>query len=77
MRILIVDDEKLARASACASCSNEIGGHAVVGEGMNGNEAVEKAAELNPDVVLMDIRMPGMDGLEAAMHLMGMDNRRA
>jgi len=73
MRILIVDDEKLAR-ERLRELLNEIGGHAVVGEGMNGNEAVEKAAELNPDVVLMDIRMPGMDGLEAAMHLMGMDN---
>jgi two-component system response regulator AlgR len=46
----------------------------VVGEAMNGTEAVEKSAEFNPDVLLMDIRMPGMDGLEAAMHLMGMEN---
>ena len=73
MRVLIVDDEKLAR-DRLRELLNEIGGHTVVGEGMNGNEAVEKAAELNPDVVLMDIRMPGMDGLEAAMHLMGMEN---
>ena len=73
MRVLIVDDEKLAR-DRLRELLNEIGGHVVVGEGMNGNEAVEKAAELNPDVVLMDIRMPGMDGLEAAMHLMGMEN---
>lgn len=73
MRVLIVDDEKLAR-DRLRELLNEIGGHVVVGEGMNGNEAVEKAAELNPDVVLMDIRMPGMDGLEAAMHLMGMES---
>ena len=72
MRGMIVDDEKLAR-ERLRELLNEIGGHSVIGEAMNGNEAVEKAAELNPDVVLMDIRMPGMDGLEAAMHLMGMD----
>lgn len=73
MRVLIVDDEKLAR-ERLRELLTEIGGHTVVGEGMNGNEAVEKASELNPDVVLMDIRMPGMDGLEAAMHIMGMEN---
>jgi len=73
MRVLIVDDEKLAR-ERLRELLNEIPGHAVVGEATNGNEAVEKTAELNPDVVLMDIRMPGMDGLEAAMHLMGMES---
>lgn len=73
MRILIVDDEKLAR-DRLRELVQEIGGHTVVGEGSNGNEAVEKASELNPDILLMDIRMPGMDGLEAAMHLMGMEN---
>jgi len=73
MRILIVDDEKLAR-DRLRELVNDIGGHTVIGEGRNGNEAVEKASELNPDILLMDIRMPGMDGLEAAMHLMGMEN---
>ncbi len=73
MRVLIVDDEKLAR-DRLRELLIEIGGHTVVGEAMNGNEAVERAAELKPDVLLMDIRMPGMDGLEAAMHLMGLEN---
>ena len=72
MRVLIVDDEKLAR-DRLRELLLDIGGHTVVGEAMNGAEAVEKSSELNPDVLLMDIRMPGMDGLEAAMHLMGME----
>ena len=72
MRVLIVDDEKLAR-DRLRELLMEIGDQVVVGEAMNGSEAVEKTAELNPDVILMDIRMPGMDGLEAAMHLMGME----
>ena len=73
MRILIVDDEKLAR-DRLRELLSDIGGSTVVGEAMNGAEAVERTAELNPDVLLMDIRMPGMDGLEAAMHLMGMES---
>src|SRR6266699_1583384 len=73
MRVLIVDDEKLAR-DRLRELLNDIGGYTVIGEAMNGAEAVEKASELNPDVLLMDIRMPGMDGLEAAMHLMSMEN---
>ena len=73
MRVLIVDDEKLAR-ERMRKLLDEIGGYQVVGEGVNGNEAVERVNELNPDILLMDIHMPGMDGLEAAMHIMGFEN---
>lgn len=73
MRVLIVDDEKLAR-DRLRELLSDIGDYTVIGEAMNGNEAVEKTMELNPDILLMDIRMPGMDGLEAAMHLMGSEN---
>ncbi len=72
MKILIVDDEKLARARL-RELITKIGGHAVVGEAVNGSNAIEQTMELKPDVLLMDIRMPVMDGLEAATHLMGMD----
>ncbi len=68
MRVLVVDDEPLARARLC-SLIEEIPETEVVGEAGNGRDAVERAGALAPDVVLLDIRMPGMDGLEAARHL--------
>ncbi len=69
MRILIVDDEKLARERLTRMLqSMEEGRHEVVGEAGNGVEAVGLADQTQPDVVLLDIRMPGMDGLEAARH---------
>ncbi|MDH3376499.1 MAG: LytTR family DNA-binding domain-containing protein [Gammaproteobacteria bacterium] len=73
MRIVIADDEKLARARLRELIS-KIGEHTVVGEAVNGSEAVEKSLELKPTVLLLDIRMPVMDGLEAAMHVMSMEN---
>lgn len=73
MRILVVDDEKLAR-SRVKELIEGTGDHLIVGEAMNGNEAIEKSMSLKPDCVLMDIRMPVMDGLEAAMHLQSMES---
>ena len=52
----------------------EDGAHAVVGEASNGKRALELAAELAPDVVLLDIRMPGMSGIETAHHLNALVN---
>ena len=72
MKILVVDDEKLARARMRELIEKE-GEHLIVGEAMNGNEAIEKTMELKPECLLMDIRMPVMDGLEAAMHLQSME----
>jgi len=69
MRIAIVDDEPLARARLRAQVEDDDLGE-VVAEGANGHEALRIVASAAPDVVLLDIRMPGMDGLETARHLM-------
>ncbi|MFH1601286.1 MAG: LytTR family DNA-binding domain-containing protein [Pseudomonadota bacterium] len=71
MKLLIVDDEPLARERLKALVG-EVGGHVVAGEAANGREAVEQAEALAVDIVLLDISMPVMDGLEAAQHLAGL-----
>ncbi|MGD9591038.1 MAG: LytR/AlgR family response regulator transcription factor [Candidatus Berkiella sp.] len=72
MRILIVDDESLAR-DRIKRILQEQNEHEVIGEAGNGQEALQKIDSLHPDVVLLDIRMPGIDGLEVARHLVDMD----
>lgn len=72
MRILIVDDESLAR-DRIKRILQEQNEHEVVGEAGNGQEALQKIDALHPEVVLLDIRMPGIDGLEVARHLVDMD----
>jgi two-component system, LytTR family, response regulator AlgR len=68
LRVLIVDDEPPAR-ERLRSLLAEIAEVDVVGEAANGQEALSSAHELAPDVVLLDVRMPGLDGLQAARHL--------
>ncbi|MGE0482520.1 MAG: LytR/AlgR family response regulator transcription factor [Gammaproteobacteria bacterium] len=68
MRILVVDDEPLARRRLCSQLA-ELGYEDVVGEAADGLEALAAVAAHGPDLVLLDVRMPGMDGLEAARHL--------
>jgi two-component system response regulator AlgR len=68
LKILIADDEPPARERLSAMVA-DVPGCIVAGEASNGREAVEKADSLAADVVLMDIAMPIMDGLEAARHL--------
>ena len=68
LKVLIVDDEPPAR-ERLRSLLAEIGDVEVVGEAVTGEQGVRSAVELSPDVVLLDVRMPGMDGIEAARHL--------
>jgi len=68
LKILVVDDEKPARARL-ERMVGELPGHELVGEAVNGVEALDMTQSLEPDIVLMDIRMPGMDGIEAARHI--------
>jgi two-component system response regulator AlgR len=68
MRVLIVDDEPPARERLRLLLA-DLPGTECVGEAGSGEEAVRLADELEPDVVLLDIRMPGIDGLEAARRL--------
>jgi YesN/AraC family two-component response regulator len=64
VRVVVVDDQALVRG-AFRLLVDSAPDLEVVGEGANGAEAVSLVGELEPDVVLMDIRMPVMDGLEA------------
>lgn len=68
MKILIVDDEQPAR-ERLKRLLNEIGGYEIVAEAANGIETVRQFNDFQPDIVLLDIRMPLMDGIETAQHL--------
>jgi two-component system response regulator AlgR len=68
MKILIVDDEPPAR-ERLKQLIDDTGVHEIVGDAGNGREALDIASRTRPDVVLLDIRMPGMDGIETAHHL--------
>lgn len=69
VRILLVDDQRLMREGLRTLLELEPGMR-VIGEAANGQEALEQYAELAPDVVLMDVRMPVMDGVEATRQLL-------
>ncbi|MCH6482657.1 LytTR family DNA-binding domain-containing protein [Pseudoxanthomonas sp. LH2527] len=76
MKVVIADDESLARERLRALLA-EHPGIEVVAEAENGLDALQACSEHRPDMVLLDIAMPGVDGLEAARHLAAFDPRPA
>ena len=70
MRVLIVDDHPSFRASARVLLESE--GYEVVGEAADGAEALAAAKELKPDLVLLDVCLPDLDGFEVAEELAGL-----
>ena len=63
-KVLIAEDEALIRLDLVELLTDE--GFEVVGQAINGEEAVKLARELEPDLIIMDVKMPGMDGITAA-----------
>jgi DNA-binding NarL/FixJ family response regulator len=76
LRVVVADDQALVRVGFCGIIS-ATPGFTVVGEAGNGAEAVEAARRTRPDVILMDVRMPVMDGIEATRQITASTDVRA
>jgi DNA-binding NarL/FixJ family response regulator len=72
IRVLVADDQDIVRAGLCMILDAQPG-ITVVGEAADGRRAIAMARSLRPDVCLLDIRMPDVDGIEATRHLAGPD----
>jgi DNA-binding NarL/FixJ family response regulator len=75
VRVLVVDDQELVRSGLCMMLESQPGIE-VVGEAADGAEAVAAAGRLAPDVVLMDVRMPVLDGIEATRRICAVTDAR-
>jgi two-component system invasion response regulator UvrY len=69
VKILVVDDHDLVRMGISRMLS-DVDGYQVVGEAKSGEEAITQARQLKPDVILMDVKMPGIGGLEATRKIL-------
>jgi len=69
VKVLVVDDEALARERLISIMGELDEKYDLVGEAEHGEQAIEKVLALEPDILLLDIKMPGMNGLEVAHHL--------
>lgn len=74
IRVLLADDDRLIRSGLRALLDAEQD-LTVIGEAADGREAVDRARELQPDVVVMDVRMPRLDGVEATQHIVSWPRR--
>jgi DNA-binding NarL/FixJ family response regulator len=72
LRILLADDHEIVRRGLCALLQNHEGWE-VCGEAIDGRDAVEKAKQLKPDVVVLDVGMPNLNGLDATRQLVQYD----
>lgn len=72
-KVLIVDDAMFMRETLKKMLEER--GHVIVGEAEEGNEAIRKFVETRPDLVILDITMPGMDGIEALQQIRQRDRK--